>query len=322
MATSNMRIWSAAILIMCATAAHSITLNVNCGQKAGLASIGAALKLLQNPLLAGGPNIINVTGNCTEDVVIQGMDHLTLNGMNGASISDPSQGANVTLVIDDSRDVVVNNFVISGYAAGDSGQDVVDCQDGSVCRFNGNTVQNSPQGGGLGVWVGSYAAIKGGSLQNNTSWAGLVVANGGTALANGVSVQGNAVGVQVDHRGFLEFQNSTITGNASQGILVRDGSMVRCVPCTVSGNVADGIHAEQSSTVEMQSGATGFSVSGNGGMGISLSNLSSVTFRGNGTVTTTGALKVACNPSYTTAANLSNAGVVQTDPTQTNCAGP
>ena len=113
----------------------------------------------------------------------------------------------------------------------------------------------------------------------------------------------------------------------ANGILVRQGATVVCGSCTVSGNgfsgVAngrDGIHVEESSSVAFAFG--NYSVTDNAGAGISLNNLSGVSFNGSGSVTNNGGLKVACNPNYTTAAGLSNAGVVQSDPAQTNCAGP
>jgi len=183
--------------------AHATTLTVNCGGKYGLTTIGAALKALQYSE-GHASSTINVSGTCNEDVVIQGMDHVTLNAVNGASIHDPSQGANTTLVIDDSRDVAINNFVIDGYAAGTSGNDVVDCQDASVCRFNGNTVQDAPQGAGIGVWSGSYAEIDGGFLQNNSVWTGLAVFRSARARVQGVTMQRNWRGIVVGEGGHLQ----------------------------------------------------------------------------------------------------------------------
>ena len=202
-----------ALMTAAASAANATTLNVNCGAKVGLTSIGAALKALHSSEEPHGPATINVSGSCNENVVIQSMDSLTLNAVNGASINDPSLGNNPTVVIDDSRDVAVNGFVINGYSPGVSGQDVVDCQNGSLCRFNGNTVQHAPQGVNVGVFAGSYASITGGLLQANPGGVGLVVANGARVKTDGVTAQGNAVGVQVQRGGFLQFLNSTSSGN-------------------------------------------------------------------------------------------------------------
>ena len=318
------------ILMIGGSAANAATLYVNCGAKVGLTSIGAALKILQRAE-AGEPNTVNVSGVCYEDVVIQSMDHLTLNALNGASITDPSLGANTAVSIDDSRDVTVNNFIINGYAPGNSGNDVLDCSDGSVCRLNGNTAQNAPQGAGIGIFAGSFAVITGGMLQNN-SFAGLVVANGAKVRAEGVIVQRNSVGVFVNDGGFLQFASSTSSGNDAQGILARQGGAVICASCIVRGNGfatgSDGILVEQSSSIVFQhdfgvSPLTDYSVTGNAAKGISLFNLSGVTFNPHGTVTgnASGGLTVACNPSFTTAAGLSNAGLIPNS-AQTTCVGP
>ena len=283
------------LFLISASAGWAATLHVNCAAKEGLHSIGAALKVLQN---VSGPSTINVSGACNEDVVIQSMDRLTLNAVNGgASINDPSGGNNTTLTILDSRTVTVNNFVINGYAAGTSGNDVVDCGKASICVFNGDTVQDAPQGAGIGVFSGSFVDIEGGSLQNNTGWAGLVVTHGGQARAVGVTLQGNANGAVVYDGAHLQFATSTSTANAGFGLQVRQGGIFICQLCTVTGNGSEGVHLEENS---VGSFVGDFRVTGNAGAGVSLSNGSNATFSG-GTVTSNGGQgDVVCNPNYTT----------------------
>jgi hypothetical protein len=289
------------ILLIAAGTVSAATLHVNCAAKEGMHSIGAALKVLRN---VPGPNTINVSGACNEDVVIQSMDRVTLNAVNGASINDPSQGANVTLVIDDSRSVTINNFVINGYAAGTSGNDVVDCQDASVCFFNGDTVQNAPQGGGLGVWSGSYADIEGGFLQNNSGWTGLAVFRSAKARAQGVTSQGNWRGAIVAEGGHLQLNASTVANNADIGILLRQGAALVCNQCTVTGNGSHGVNVEENSVASFLANS---SVTNNVGAGINLTNLSSASFwDGTGNVTNNngGQGDLVCNPKYTTTAGL------------------
>lgn len=277
-----------------------ITLNVHCGASSGLNSIGAALKVLQHSETSG-PSTINVSGVCNEDVVIQGMDRVTLNAVNGASINDPSSGNNPTLSIIDSRTVTVTNFVISGYAPGTSGNDVVDCARASICRFNGNTVQNAPQGAGIGVYSGSYADIEGGLLQKNTGWAGLAVAHGARALAIGVTLQGNWRGAVIYDGAHLQFANSTSTANTDLGFMVRQGATLICQGCTVTLNGSEGVHFEENS---VGSFVSNFSVTGNAGAGVSVSNGSNASFLGGGNATNNngGQGDVVCNPHYTTVA--------------------
>jgi hypothetical protein len=227
------------------------------------------------------------------------MDHLTLNAVNGASINDPSQGANTTLIVDDSRDVAINNFVINGYAAGTSGNDVVDCLDASVCRFSGDTVQNAPQGAGIGAYSGSYVDIEGGFLQNN-SWAGLAVIRSAKVRAQGVTLQNNWRGAVVAEGANLQLNISTIANNSDMGIMVRGGAILSCLACTVTGNGSQGINVEENAAVTLQSNST---VTGNAGAGINLTNLSSASFW-DGTLSVIGNNggqgDIVCNPQYTT----------------------
>jgi hypothetical protein len=297
------------LLISVGASVRAATLSVNCGGKYGLTSINAALKALRNSE-SEGQATINVSGTCNENVVIQSMNHITLNAVNGASINDPSHGANLTVVIDDSQQIVMNNFVINGDSTSNSDNDVVDCQNGSLCHFNGNTVQNAPQnGGGLGVWAGSYGTIDGGFLQNNTGWGGLVVGNGGRARADGVVTQGNLNGAFIYDGGLLQLgASSTVRNNIAAGIFVSHGTLL-CKPCRVTGNGfgngADGIHLESSSSVSF---GAGYSVTGNAGAGISLRYLSGASFRGGaGNVSgNLGTWDIVCNPTFTTADGLAN----------------
>src|SRR5262244_1219400 len=79
------------LVLMSAGSVRAATLYVNCGAKEGLHSIGAALRVLQRAQ-EQSPSTINVSGACHENVVIQSLDRLTLNAVNGASVSDASGG--------------------------------------------------------------------------------------------------------------------------------------------------------------------------------------------------------------------------------------
>src|SRR6516225_12387492 len=129
--------------------AQAATLNVNCNGtgEEQLTTIGTALTLLKPE----GPNTINVSGSCHENVLIQSFQNLTLNAISGASITDASGGTGSVVDIEDSTDVTLQGLTING---GDVG---VFCGDLSVCRFKNNTIQNataSVSGDGVGVWIG------------------------------------------------------------------------------------------------------------------------------------------------------------------------
>src|SRR5262245_38221227 len=95
------------LVLMSAGSVRAATLYVNCGAKEGLHSIGAALRVLQRAQ-EQSPSTINVSGACHENVVIQSLDRLTLNAVNGASVSDASGGTLDVMSIQDSREVAIN----------------------------------------------------------------------------------------------------------------------------------------------------------------------------------------------------------------------
>src|ERR1700736_4678854 len=99
------------VLMAAAAAAHALTLKVNCGQKFGLTTIGAAIKVIQS-FEQPKPVTILVSGSCRENLVIQSIDRLTLTAVNGASITDASGGKLDVILIQDSRDVSINGFSI------------------------------------------------------------------------------------------------------------------------------------------------------------------------------------------------------------------
>src|SRR5262249_30420197 len=95
--------YAALLLLLGSVTAEAATFYVHCGATGGLNSIGAALKALKISE-ASGSSTINVTGHCQENVVVQGIDRLALNAVNGASINDASSGALDVISVVDSRD--------------------------------------------------------------------------------------------------------------------------------------------------------------------------------------------------------------------------
>ncbi len=74
----------AALLLLCGSGVvQAATLFVHCGASTGLATVGAALKALKYSE-SSGPSTINVSGTCNENVLVQNLDRLTLNGASPA----------------------------------------------------------------------------------------------------------------------------------------------------------------------------------------------------------------------------------------------
>jgi len=279
----------AALPLLCVSAAAQAgTLYVHCGASVGLNSIGAALKALNSPE-ERGPSTINVSGACNENVVIQSLDRLTLNATPGASINDASGGNLHVIEVLDSRDVSINNFTISG---GDMG---VTCEDRSLCRLNGNTIQGA-NFTGVGVFF-SQADVNGGLLQNNVT--GLSVFNGSEAKAQGVTIKNNGNGIELRAHAFLN-TNSVVTANSAAGIFATHNSTVNCVGCQLTSNGDHGLILRRNSTARIYAGAA---ITGNAG-GVLLSEESSAYFpngSGDNVTGNVGGLDVACGASATTA---------------------
>ncbi len=152
--------------------AQAANLSVNCDKKD---KIHKALKVVA-ALNPGGPNTINVSGSCKENLVIDGFDRLTLTTKSGASISDHSNGTLPVVFVHDSQSFTLQGFTING------GADGIDCVGASVCYLRSNTIQSSVGQEGVGVGGGSRGILVGNTIQNNTQ-RGLTVNGGGQVFS-------------------------------------------------------------------------------------------------------------------------------------------
>jgi hypothetical protein len=234
--------------------AQAATLNVNCNGSGEnqLTTIGKALNLLKPE----GPNTINVSGSCHENVLIQSFQNLTLNAISGASITDASGGAGMVVDIEDSTDVTLQGLTING---GDVG---VLCGDFSVCRFKNNTIQNatdSVTGDGVGVWLGQSRASFDGDVVQHNSGHGVNIANASSARGINIQVNNNGVGVLVLHHSTFSLFVGAITGNAGSGITVRGASEANIEsilgPINISSNGGNGVQIHDLSFGVFLSGA-------------------------------------------------------------------
>jgi hypothetical protein len=268
-------------------------LSVNCNGPAGtLNTIGAAL----NKLNPAGPNTINVSGSCKENVVIQGFGRLTLNAHAGASITDASGGTGVVVDIEDSTDVTLHGFTISG------GDINVLCGDFSVCRFKSNTVQGAVAfANGTGVQVVRSRAVFDGDIIQDNAGRGLNLVNGSDVLATGIRVNNNqADGIFVGFGTFLVVDLVTIQNNAANGVHVINHSTFRIVGGTIAGNGNHGVRLQNASEGTFQS-ANPINVVNNGNDGVRVDDLSFANFVNFGpplNVKGNVDLDVACRPQF------------------------
>ena len=209
-----------------------------------------------------GPSTITVSGACEENVVIQGMDRLTLITKNGASITDSSNGSLAVVDIEDSRSVRLQGFTINGGNGG------VLCNTASVCYLTGNTIQDGG-GNGVGVFADSDAVLESNVIQNNGSRGstvndrsrmvssndvfqgngaqGVAVISGSYFGASNSSFLNNNVGVEGFLNSTLRVGGSTISGSGGDGAILLAGAAASFGGTTITGNGGNGVHLEDGS---------------------------------------------------------------------------
>ncbi|HME40697.1 MAG TPA: right-handed parallel beta-helix repeat-containing protein [Steroidobacteraceae bacterium] len=324
-------VFASILLLSVGSVAQALTLSVNCGSKEGegLTSIGAALKALQGAF-GSLPNTINVRGACHENILIQNMDRLTLNAVNGASITDASYGTREVIDVEHSTGFTLNGFTITATCPSTCmngpGADGIDCYQSAECLLINNTISGAGNGAGIGVYPLSKIMVQGGTLQNN--YFGLYSNDGGELFVMGVTAQNNLYGVFLQHGGSVSIHvgadgvtPSVISNNTQQGIFANLGATVSMhAPAYVTNNGADGILLALGSKLFLGGGSSGgVSITGNAGSGVSLNDISIAQFGGNAHVTGNAAPNIACNaPTVVTSGAIAAAGGIPGLP-YTNC---
>jgi hypothetical protein len=291
--------------------AQALTFNVDCRLATHLPINAVVAKIAaRNPL---GPNTITVTGNCHENVVISSLDNLTLQASSlGATITDASSGTLDTLVVVDSGRFALNGFTINGS---------VNCANNAVCRLAGNTIQNSQVGYGLRA-SRAHVDSQNDSINNNPSGVGVIVTNDSRVVLVDDTISNNGShGIQVFDDAFVFLANNatttTVSNNGGFGVLATANGTVRLSVAHVTGNAFDGIRIINGSVMR-----TDFvspfvnNITGNGGAGVHVGDLSHVFFANDGSMNITGNLSgtdVFCTGQFSATRNVGATGGV------TNC---
>jgi hypothetical protein len=178
----------------------------------------------------------------------------------------------------------------------------VSCLEASTCTFVGNTFQGSP---GSGVTVSrSYTDLLPdsaghGNVIQNSAGEGLDVENGSVVRTAQLTVQHNGGdGALMDSGANVTLYGSSFLNNGGSGVLVLTHSTLRAGAFgnNFQGNAGDGITVQGAS--EAIVGASN-SINNNGGAGVSVGDLSFVTFRAPSTITGNhGAFDVLCLPQF------------------------
>jgi Right handed beta helix region len=279
----------------CAQAAN---VTVNCDKKE---TLHKAVKLLANAN-PQGPNTITVAGSCRENIVIRGMDRLTLITKNGASITDRSNGTLAVVDIEDSRSVNVQGFTING------GEQGILCSTASVCYLTGNTIQG-PGHFGVNVLRGSRAFLESNVIQN---WGrGAFIDRSAEVFSSNDVFQGNGgSAIVVLNRSYFESLNSSLDNN---GVGIEaGGSGVFLGGGTISGNSSDAVRVLAASEA-IFSGPT---ITANGGVGVQVLDGSFAAFLAASITGNLSGLDVDCEPQFPMTRFVDRTGGI------TNCVEP
>jgi len=281
---------------------HGATLKLNC-DSATHPTISAALRTLKPE----ETNTVEVSGHCKENVLIQGFDRLTLISPTGATIQDASNGISLVVDIDDSRRVTMQGFTVNGGLG-------VQCANSSVCYLTGNTVQSS-MGDGVGVFSASSAYLSGNVVQNNAG-RGLALNTGSTVFSLADTFQGNTdsgIRVLASHLYCVGSVVKNNGNNGNAGVLARENSTLRFDSGTISDNSSDGVLLGGGAE-----GRFGGVVTGNGGSGVSVNDLSFALFQGAAVTGNLGGTDVLCNPQF----SATRGALTDIGGGKTNCVEP
>jgi Right handed beta helix region len=279
---------------------------VNCGNpNARVKTIADGLKRLGDER----PAVLLISGTCHENVVIESLDRITLQGNPTATIdggSDPNLG---TVEIGDSQSIELSNLTITGGGEG------VGCFWQSLCRLTRVTIQDSLSDG-AGVGTKAHLQILDSVIQNNAD-VGLSISSGsvnffgGSITGNGSDgvslLQGGSLGINA---GSL-FPGVTIQNNAGNGVTANLHNTIALNFATVTGNVGDGVSLQAGSAMSM----LGSSVTSNAGHQVRIGDLSIARFGGfANTIAGSNSPDVVCDPVFSATRKFGNLSG-----TTTNC---
>jgi parallel beta-helix repeat protein len=237
---------SGATLWLLPTPSHADTRAVNCtaGQKIGSALI----------LPAGSPLIITIRGTCNENVSI-GRDNVTLQGdpVAGGTINGPDT-TRASVFVGGAQGIVIQQLTVIGGFHG------IHAQNGAAVTVQNATVQGAAQNGVVAN-LGASVVVDHSVIQNN----GNLLSTNPAVGRNGLAISDNAAGIVT---------NSTIVGNASNGVFVGRGSSARIGKTLVNAPGPNAIQGNGSSGVFVLGAAQamvhGNAIQNNTGNGISV----------------------------------------------------
>ena len=207
---------------------HAATINVACpGQ------------LLQTAVTAAAPgDTINVTGTCTENVLIRNEKlRFTIDGGNTATINGGASGDALEIK---GKGIAVQNITITGGGVG------IEIDRAASAQIIHSVIHNASSDGIL-VHENAFAAIYNSTIQNNGGY-GIDVNELASARIGFNQTTDSAASPNI------------ISNNTSGGILVTRSAVARIVGNTIQNNGGDGIAASRGSHADIASNV----INGNG----------------------------------------------------------
>jgi hypothetical protein len=238
-----------------------------------------------------GALTIRVSGVCAEQVAIT-RSHVTLQGVNGATIQQqPGVGTSV-IVARGAGDVYVSDLrLVDGFSgalvtkgahavfsnvtieAADNGVTVVD---NGVADITGSAIRNTIQG--IYAARGGVASVSNSVIENNTT--GVLAFKAGTinltsilpdqSIGVGTVVRNNTTGGVARSGGMIDLSDTRIEANRGVGLLADSGSAIQMFASfnetgnLITGNTNFGILLQKNSSLVINSSIFPQAITGNG----------------------------------------------------------
>lgn len=294
-------------VLMLAIPATARTVTVECGE-------GTVSDVLKN-LDPQASNTIRVTGTCHDYIGINDFADLTIVGVSAGGKNATIQSLNgspIFWIV--ASHVQIKNLTISG------GVYPIMCREFSVCRFTGNTIQNS---NGNGVNIDSADATFSGDVIQNNANSGLNLTAARVRLSQ-VTVQGTTSGpwgpgngLDINSGSTVTVEQLNVTGNQGAGLSVTGNSHLTNRPWTgaftVSNNANGGIWVVEQSSADLSGATVTNNGGGNGGAGVVIDGNAYAAFWGGGTFTGNQPIDVYCGANFAFAAAPQNATIGATN---------
>jgi hypothetical protein len=229
-----------------AVPAQAATVSVGCAGAAGTFDFSTLTQALQaNP---AGNVIINVSGVCTEAVIISSMPNLSIIGAAGAALVDPGDAVPnflAVMEVDDSQNVTIQNLAIQLASRPTASQIPGVTIQNSTVNFRGGRIEGAGGSDGIDMVQSTVRLFGNVVIENN---------NDGQGAGEGIFVQGpsSTLTLRRDAAGNCPI----IQGNGDNGILLTATGALVTIPAvggcaTIQNNGQAGIFAQQGANVRV-----------------------------------------------------------------------